>query len=40
MEWQTDQRARLAVGAGGVQAYDLAYLSKRAARNGGLYDEE
>jgi hypothetical protein len=29
-----------AVGAGGVPAYDLAYLSKRAVRQGGLYDEE
>jgi hypothetical protein len=28
------------VGAGGVPAYDLAYLSKRAVRQGGLYDEE
>jgi hypothetical protein len=40
MQWQTDQRARPGVGAGGVPAYDLAYLSKRAARQGGLYDEE
>jgi hypothetical protein len=28
------------VGARGVPAYDLAYLSKCAVRQGGLYDEE